>query len=164
MNPFRVAVCLLKNKEPIISAVYNPTKNELYFAAKNEGAVKNNKKIIVSDNSDLKNSVVMFHLSSKIEPRLKTLNILEKVFEESMHMRMYGSSLAQMSYIADGRFDAYFNIQSKPWDILPGALLVKEAGGIVTDIDGREINYESTSVLATNGKIHKKMLKLLKNI
>ena len=80
-----------------------------------------------------------------------------------MHVRMYGSSLSCMSYIANGKFDAYFSVLSKPWDILPAALLVQEAGGKVTDIQGDEITYESTSVLATNGKIHGRMLELLKS-
>lgn len=164
MNPFRVALCLLYQKSPLLSAIYNPTKDELYVAQKGQGATLNDKKIIVSDNTDLHNSVVMFHLSSKKEPRLRTLQVLEKIFEESMHMRMYGSSLASMSYIASGKFDAYFNVQSKIWDILPGAFLIQEAGGKATDIHGKEIGYESTSVLATNGKIHDKMLELLKNI
>ena len=161
MTPFRVAVCLLEDKKPIISAMFNPAKSDLYFAEKDRGTTLNNMPIKVSNNSELKNSVVMFHLSSKTEQRVKTLNILNKVFEQSMHIRMYGSSLAQMSYVAQGKFDAYFNIQSKQWDILPGALLVLEAGGNVTDIHGKEINYESTSVLATNGKVHEQMLKLL---
>ena len=71
----------------------------------------NGKKIIVSDNPDLKNSVVMFHLSSKKEPRTRTINVLEKVFQASMQVRMFGSSLASMSYIASGKFNVYFNVQ-----------------------------------------------------
>ena len=62
------------------------------------------------------------------------------------------------------KFDAYFNISQNPWDILPGVLFVKEAGGEVTDINGEEIMYESTSLIATNGKIHDKLLDLLKDI
>ena len=123
----------------------------------------NGKKIIVSDNPDLKNSVVMFHLSSKKEPRTRTINVLEKVFQASMQVRMFGSSLASMSYIASGKFNVYFNVQLNTWDILPGALLVEEAGGKVTDIKGKKIGYESTSVLATNGKVHNQMLNVLEN-
>ncbi len=164
MNPYRVGICLLEDKRPILNVLYNPTKDEIYVAQKGRGAFLNDKKITVSDNTGLKNSVVMFHLSSKKEARSKTLNILDAIAQESMHLRMYGSSLAQMSYVASGKFDVYFNVLLKPWDILPGALLVQEAGGIVTDIGGKEINYESTSVLATNGKVHDQMLKLLQNI
>ncbi len=164
MNPYRVGICLLEDKKPILNVLYNPTKNEMYVAQKGGGAFLNDKKITVSDNADLKNSVVMFHLSSKEEPRIRTMAVLEKVFQASMQVRMYGSSLSQMSYVASGKFDVYFNVSLKPWDILPGALLVEEAGGKVTDIKGGEITHESTSVIATNGKVHDQMLKLLENI
>ena len=147
-----------------MTVIYNPVSNDIYFAERSKGATLNGKKISVSSKDNLKMSVVLFHLSSRKEQRLKTLNIRNNIFEESMHMRMYGSCLSQMSYIASGRFETYFNIQSKPWDILPGVLLVQEAGGIVTDIKGKEIDYNSTSILATNGKIHNEMLKLLENI
>ena len=92
-----------------------------------------------------------------------SINILDNIFENSLHMRMYGSGLASMTYVAEGRFDLFFNLETNPWDILPGALIITEAGGMVTDINGNEIDINSNSVLATNGKIHSKMLKLLEN-
>jgi len=64
----------------------------------------------------------------------------------------------------NGKFDVFFNVKTNPWDILPGALLVEEAGGIVTDILGKKLTYETTSVLATNGKVHDQMLELLQNV
>lgn len=164
MNPYRVGICLLENKKPILNVLYNPTKNEMYMAQIGGGAFINDKRIMVNNNSDLKNSVVMFHLSSKKEPRIKTLSILENIADGVMHMRMYGSSLAQMSYVAAGKFDVYFNISQKPWDILPASLLIQEAGGRVTDIKGGEITSDSTSVVATNGKVHDQILKLLENV
>ncbi len=128
------------------------------------GAFMNEKRITVSNNADLKNSLVLFHLSSRGEPRMQTLKILEKVSGQVRRMRMYGSSLSQMSFIATGKCDAYFNVSQAPWDILPGALLIEEAGGKVTDIKGGEITSESTSVIASNRKVHDQLLKLLKNI
>src|SRR5260221_2545633 len=150
MNPYRIGICLLENKQAILNVLYNPTKDELYVAEKGKGAFLNDKKIIVSDHVDLKNSVVMFHLSSKKEPRMRNIGMLEKIIEASMQVRMFGSSLSSMSYIASGKFDAYFNVQQKPWDILPAALLIEEAGGKVTDIKGEPITDESTSVIASN--------------
>ncbi len=162
--PFRVGLCLLEDKKPIISAIYNPIKDHLYFAEKGKGATLNGKKIRVSDNTKLKNSVVMTHLSSKKEGRMRTIRALESIFESSMHMRMFGSGLAAMTYIASGKFDVFFNVQTNPWDILPGALLIEEAGGRITDIKGKKIDYNTTSVLATNGSVHNQMLKLLKRV
>jgi len=162
--PFRVALCLLEDKNPIITAIYNPLKDHLYFAQKGKGATMNGKKITVSNNSELKNSVIMAHLSSKREARVRTISVLDNIFSKSMHMRVFGSVTASMTYIASGKFDVFFNVKNEIWDILPGAFLVQEAGGIVTDVKGNKINYESDSVLATNGKVHKEMLKLLENI
>lgn len=163
-TPFRVGVCLLKDRKPVISAILNPAKDELYFAEKGQGAKLNGKGIKVSSNPVMKSCIVLTHLSSKKEPRAKAIRALENVFSKTMHMRMFGSGLAAMTYVASGRFEIFFNVKTSPWDILPGALLVEEAGGKVTDIEGKKITYDSDSVLATNGKVHMKMLELLKNI
>jgi len=89
---------------------------------------------------------------------------IESIFKKTLDMRMFRSGLAAMSYIASGMFDIFFNVETHPWDIIPGALIVEEAGGIVTDIEGNQITNKSTSVLATNGKMHEQMLKLLDDI
>ena len=162
--PFRVALCLTYKQKPIISTIYNPIKDELYFAEAGQGATLNDKKIIVNDNFELKNSVVMTHISSKKEARARTILALDSIFKKTLHMRMFGSGLAAMSYVASGKFDVFFNVKTYPWDILPGAFLVQEAGGVVTDIEGNKITTESMSVLATNGKVHDQMLQLLKDI
>lgn len=162
--PFRVALCLLYQKQPIISAIYNPIKDDLYFAQAGEGATVNDKRIFVNENFDLKNSIVMTHISSKKDARARTILALDSIFDKTLHMRIFGSGLAAMTYIASGKFDVYFNVKTYPWDILPGALLVQEAGGVVTDIEGNNITAESTSVLATNGKVHEQMLQLLKDV
>lgn len=162
--PFRVALCLTYQQKPLISAIYNPSKSDLYFAEIGKGATLNDKRITVNENFELKNSIIMTHISSKKEARGRTILALESIFRKTLHMRMFGSGLAAMSYIANGKFDVYFNVQTYPWDIMPGALLVQEAGGVVTDILGNKITNESTSVLATNGKVHDQMLKLLEGI
>ncbi|MDD5071582.1 MAG: inositol monophosphatase family protein [Patescibacteria group bacterium] len=162
--PFRVALCLVYQQQPIISAIYNPVKDELYFAEAGKGAMLNNRKIHVDENNELKKSVVLTHISSKKDARARTILALDSIFKKTLHMRMFGSGLAAMSYIASGKFDIFFNVKTYPWDILPGSLLIQEAGGTVTDIEGKQITIESTSVLATNGKVHDQMLELLEDI
>ena len=162
--PFRVGVCLLEDKQPIVTAIYNPIKEIMYFAKKGKGATANGDPIHVNDNDDLTLSVVMTHLSSKHDARVKTIAALDSIFSKSMHMRMFGCGLAAMTYIATGKFDVFFNARTNPWDILPGALLIEEAGGTVTDIHGGKITHQSASVLATNGKVHEEMLGLLKHV
>ena len=164
MSPFRVAICLVENNLPIITAIYNPVKDNLYFAEKGKGAFLNNKRINVNSNFELKKSVVMTHISSKKEARARTITALGNIFNKTLHMRILGSGIAAMTYIAEGKFDVFFNVATHPWDILPGALLVEEAGGIVTDIQGKKIDLKSTSILVSNGTVHSDILKLLEDI
>lgn len=163
-HPFRVGVCLLEDKLPLVTAIYSPSRDVLYFAQKGKGATANDQPIHVNDNADLTKSIVMTHLSSKHDARVKTIAALDRIFSQAMHMRMYGSGLAALCYIATGKFDVFFNALTHPWDILPGALLVEEAGGTVTDIHGDKITHQSTSILATNGHVHAEMLELLKDL
>lgn len=163
-TPFRVAICLLEDKEPLISAIYNPIRGQLYFAEREKGATLDGKKIRVNKSSDLGNSIVMTHISSKKEGRTRIVSSLEHIFNHVLNMRLLGSAMAAMTYVANGNFEVFFEVKTYPWDVFPGALLIEEAGGMVTDMEGRRIDMDSTSVLATNGKVHSQMLDLLKDI
>lgn len=163
VEPFRIGLCLIKNDELIISAIYDPMRNYLYFAQKDKGATLNGNVIRVS-NRDLKNSIIITHLSSTKDSRDRLIPRLEEIFFAGMHMRVFGCGFAGMAYVAGSNFDVFFDVRSNPWDILPGTLLIQEAGGKVTDIKGEKINIKATSVLATNGKVHNEMLALLKDI
>ncbi len=162
--PFRTAVCLLHKDQPILSVMYGPTRKQMFVAIKGQGATLNDKRINVSQNEELTNSIFMTHLSSHELPRMRTILSLEHIFRHTQHVRMFGSGLASMCYIAEGKYDIFYNIETKPWDILPGCLLIEEAGGKVTDIKGKKITSTSTSVLATNGRVHDEMINLLKGI
>jgi myo-inositol-1(or 4)-monophosphatase len=162
--PFRIGICLLKGGQPIFSVLYGPTRDHLYIAEKGKGATMNDHPIHVSKNDNLKDSIFMTHLSSNKLARLRTIISLEKVYTQTAHARMLGSGLASMCYVAEGRYDVFYNLVTKPWDILPGSLLIEEAGGKVTDVEGKPITLESTSVLATNGHLHDSMLQLLVDV
>jgi myo-inositol-1(or 4)-monophosphatase len=163
-SPFRVAIGLLHKEESVLSVLYGPTNNRLAVAVKGQGAMINDKKIEVSKHNDLLESLVMTHLSSKKLPRLRTIVALENIFNNAMQIRVLGSGLAAMEYISSSKFDVFFNVETKIWDILPAVCLIEEAGGKVTDIEGNKITMESKSVLVTNGRVHDQMLELLKNI
>jgi myo-inositol-1(or 4)-monophosphatase len=162
--PFRVGIGLLYKNKPVLSVLYNPVKGNLYSAIKGHGATLNGKKIETTKHLSLSESLVMTHLSSKKTPRLRTILALENIFNNAMQIRIMGSGLASMSYVAHGKYDVFFNVSTSVWDIIPAVCLIEEAGGKVTDIDGNEITLASTSVLATNGRVHKKMLELLENV
>ncbi len=159
--PFRVGVCLLHHLQPVLTAILNPIKKELYLATSEQPSTCNDQPIRVSANTDLSKAVVMTHLSSKTAARAQTLRALDQVFEQTLHVRMFGSGLSALTYVASGKFDLFFNVNTHPWDILPGVLLVEQAGGKITDLEGNPITMASTSVLASNGKLHEPMLALL---
>lgn len=159
--PFRIGIGLLYRNQPFLTVILNPIKNELYLATYSEPSTCNGELIRVSDNEDLQKAVVMTHLSSKTAARTQTLQALNQIFEQTLHLRMFGSGLSALTYVASGKFDIFFNVKTNPWDILPGVLLVEQAGGKITDLEGNPITIESTSVLATNGKLHEPMLELL---
>lgn len=163
VEPFCVGLCVIKNDEPIISAIYNPSRDRFYFAEKGKGATMNGNPISVSKR-DLKNSVIMTHISSKKETRDRLLPNMEKIYSSGLHMRMFGSGFSDMTYVAAGNFDVMFQIKTNIWDIFPGVLLIEEAGGRITDIKGKKIGIKSDSVLATNGVSHGEIVSLLKDI
>jgi myo-inositol-1(or 4)-monophosphatase len=159
--PFRVGIGLLQHGQPILSAVLNPVKTEVYVATKGEASTRNGQPIRVSSKVNLNRAVVMTHLSSFAAARQQTLQALECVFQQSLHLRMFGSGLSALTYIAAGKFDVFFNVKTHAWDILPAALLVENAGGKITDLQGNPVSLNTTSVLATNGHLHDQMLELL---
>jgi len=162
ITPFRIGLCVLYRNQPTISAIYNPMKNNLYFAEKGRGAWLNQKRIRVSRRNDIHNCLIMTHLSSRKVARQLTIRQLETLFQHNMRIRLFGCGLAGLTYIAQGTLDVFYNLLTYPWDILPGALLVKEAGGKVTETNGHKLTASSTSVLATNGKFHTPILHLIR--
>jgi myo-inositol-1(or 4)-monophosphatase len=162
-DPFCVALGLAESDEMIINAIYNPVRSHLYFAEKGKGTTLNGKTIKVSDKK-MDDALITMGISSKKENRDRLIPNFEKIHSSCSRVRMPGSGLSSIAYVGDGTSEAYFSIKTNPWDILPSALLVTEAGGKVTDINGGELNLKSTSVLATNGIVHEEMLSLLKDI
>ncbi len=161
---FRIGMCLLENKTPIFTINIDPITKDLFLATKGGGSQLNGESITVNNTNSLEVSVVASHISSKLPVRKRLFDRLEKIFSQVMQIRFLGSAHTAIDFVAEGKLEAFFELQTPAWDILPGALLVEEAGGKVTEINGKKITPESTSVLATNGKIHKQMLKLLEGI
>lgn len=163
--PVLSCICLLKKDKPLVSAMYDPLNRELFVAVRNEGATVNSRKMRVSKISDFKHAVIATRSPHAPTIRQKTLAAIQKITKkEQPHFRMIGSVLASMAYVAKGNFDCFFNLQTTPWDVLPAVLLVEEAGGKVTDFNGKRIGLKSTSALASNGVLHAGLLRLLKSL
>ena len=149
-----ISVALLKGKEPVAGVVYNPYLDEVFYAIKGQGAYLNGKKISVS-NQPLSNGLVLFGSSPYNKDLFeKTTEILSGYFHKALDIRRCGSAALDLCSVACGRAELYFELIVSPWDFAAGKLLVEEAGGVVTTLDGEAISFEGkTSILAKNGVI-----------
>ena len=144
---FAISIALKSKDELLSGLIFDPIKDEMFFAEKNKGAFLNNQRLRVSN----KNSLEECLFSSNNEGvKLSNLN-----------MRCSGSAALDLAYVASGRFDGYFQKKINLWDIAAGALMVKEAGGIVNDINKFDIN--NIYIKASSASIYNKMLKNLDN-
>jgi len=157
----------LQNKTDILtSAIYHPPVKELYSASRNNGAFLNGKKNKVSNQNKLKNSMLFGYLS-KGKNSWKKLNLIN---QKSYRLRTHANHNLSYCWIAKGGYEAHINLNSlqKWWDIAPGILILQEAGGKVTDEENNNITPQNKSkfIIASNGKIHQQLLKLVnrKNI
>lgn len=146
-----ISVALLKDKEPILGVCYNPYLNEMFTAIKNKGAYLNDK-LICTSNKKLSDGTLLYGTASYYpELRHKALEIQNKLANIASDYRNLGSAVLELCYIACGRCEAYFDLRLQPWDYAAASLIIKETGGIVKNINNKDIQYGSfSSIIATN--------------
>lgn len=146
-----------------LGVVYDPVHQELFSARAGGGAWLNGGRIAVSERDHLAESLVAtgFPYDIREDPD-NNLDHFADLSLRSMGVRRLGAAALDLAYVAVGRFDAYWELRISPWDMAAGALLVQEAGGLVSRAEGRgDIFTEPTSILASNGRIHGQMLEVL---
>jgi myo-inositol-1(or 4)-monophosphatase len=144
---FAICIALESEKEIISGLIYDPIKDEMFYAERNKGAYLNNKRLRVS-----KKNLIDECLFSSNHEGVKFSNL---------NMRYSGCAALDLAYVASGRLDGFFHNKINIWDVAAGALLVKEAGGIVNDLD--KFDHNNIDIRASNGVINEKMLENLKN-
>jgi myo-inositol-1(or 4)-monophosphatase len=166
-----VSLALEKDGEIILGVVYNPNLDELFVAEKGKGAFlskgkepeKRKRKISVTQTSDLSKSLLATGFPYDIRTsKIDNLNHFANFYKRAQAIRRAGSAALDLCYLAMGRFDGFWELKLSPWDTAAGSLLVTEAGGKVTDFSGGPFNIYLKEILATNGKIHKQMIDILK--
>jgi len=162
---FCVSIALQHNLETILGIVYSPITKELFVAEKGKGAFLNNKKIQISGPSQLKDAVICIDWSHyRGENKEKAKDILYVFGKEARKVSSYGAGALSAAQVSIGRFDAYFSIQSNPWDHAAAALIVQEAGGIATTANGEKQVGFTNSIFVSNREIHYKLFKVLRNL
>ena len=149
-----ISVALLKGKNVVAGVVYNPYLDEMFYAIKGQGAFCNGRKISVSS-QPMSKALVLFGTSpydKELFP--KTIEVLTGYFNQALDIRRSGSAALDLCSVACGRAELYFELQVSPWDFAAGKLLVEEAGGVVTNLEGESLSFEGkTSILAKNSVI-----------
>ena len=142
---FAISIALMNKNEIISGLIYDPIKNEMFYAEKDNGAYLNNRRIRVSNKKKI--NECLFATGGQIE------------IESKLNVRKSGSAALDLAYVASGRFDGYFQNKLNIWDIGAGLILVLEAGGKINDIDKKSINI--LRVNASSNAIYEKMLENL---
>ena len=163
MPHFAVVVSLLKNDSPILAVVLDSFYNELFHAVKGRGAYLNNNLIKVSSISDLKKSIITSCWSKKDGKSIAQGLYYSNKLSGIATTRRIGSLALQLAWIADGRMDAFLQNENDFFSLVAGSLIVKEAGGVVTDFGGEGYSKNSGSIVASNGRIHKEIMRCIKN-
>ena len=161
---FAISIGLEHDKEIICGIIYDPIKDEMFVAEKGNGSFINNHRMRVSSRSKLKDCIIFTggprYGSADRELSMEEYNkFSSKVL---IPIRKLGSGALDMAYVAAGRCDGFWSRNLNYWDIAAGIILVKEAGGFVTDFDGKNEYIQNKTVLATNSKIDKEMIEVLK--
>jgi myo-inositol-1(or 4)-monophosphatase len=146
-----------------VAAVFDPTRQELFTAERDNGAYLNGRRIRVSRTTSLVDAVVVTGFPYDVHARVDDIVGLFGAFVgRARAVRRLGSAAIDLCYVAAGRMDGFWESDLKPWDIAGGALIVAEAGGQVSDVDGTPFSSRRGHVLATNGHLHQLMLEVIR--
>lgn len=160
-----VSIAVEKHGEIILAAVYAPFLHELYVAEKGCGSVRNEKKISVSnEGSVLRSCLVTGFPYTYLDMPNGPLEVFQKFIRKGIPVRRLGSAAIDLCWVACGRFDGFYEHKLEAWDSAAGYLIVEEAGGRVTDFEGKKFSPYRHRILATNGKIHEEMLQWINNV
>lgn len=160
---FAVSVSLLHGSEELIGVVYEIGQKEMFAAWKDGGAWLNGKRLIMKGEKSLKDTLLAtgfpYHDFSRMKPYM---NLLQDLFQNSRGVRRLGSAATDLAYVACGRFDGFFEAGLNSWDVAGGSLLVKEAGGRVSDFSGNDNYIFGGEILAASNAVYDEFLSLTK--
>jgi myo-inositol-1(or 4)-monophosphatase len=145
-----------------VAAIYDPTRKELFTAERGGGAFLNGRPMRVSSAARLVDAMLVTGFPYDVHSRIEEIvGLFAQFVGRARAVRRLGSAAIDLCYIAAGRMDAFWERDLKPWDIAAGALIVAEAGGRITNMDGKPFASRGRDVLATNGLLHDDMLAVI---
>ena len=152
---FAISIALVRDGEPISGVIYQPLTDEMFWAEKGHGAFVNDRRLRVSARNKLEESVIATGIPHQGRPgHDRFIKQLSSVMTATAGVRRFGAASLDLAYVAAGRCEGFWEIGLKPWDIAAGIILVREAGGYVSEIDGGHDMLTSGHILAANDRLH----------
>ena len=161
---FCVSIALLRDDEIIAGVVFDPIKDEVFWTERGIGAFVNNRRLRVSGRTRLNEALLAtgtpFNRNDKETCDL-FMDQMRSVMQNTAGIRRYGAAALDLAYVAAGRYDGFWENGLEPWDVAAGLLLVREAGGFVTNHEGQRYDLGAADILATNEGLHRRLTELL---
>jgi len=154
---FSVSIALAAGDELLVGVVHDPTRGETFHAARGQGAWLNQKRVRVSRTERLGECLMATGFPSSKRHESPNINYYHRFTLLSHGVRRDGSAALDLCYVACGRFDAFWEFNLKPWDVAAGTLMVREAGGIVTDFNAVPFHIGGDEIAASNGLVHSEL-------
>ena len=159
---YAVSIALQHNGILTQAVIYDPTKNDLFTATRGRGAFLNDKRLRVSKRKDMIESLIGTGFPyTKFEHMDAYIEILKDLMQKSSGLRRPGSAALDLAWTAAGRYDGFFETGLKPWDIAAGCLLITEAGGLVSDLQGSDTYLKTGHICAGNPNIQPQLLQII---
>ena len=161
-NPFfAVSISLVYKNQPLLGVIYSPIQDELFTAESNRGANLNNQPITVDEKGTLEDLFLAYGNGRDINSRKQMVEIFGKLKLLNNKVRQVGAAALELCYVASGRFGAFLMPGLNAWDVFAGALIVKEAGGVVTDFQNKPLTLTSSDIIACSPSIHPILLDII---
>ena len=158
---FAVSIALAVNGTTMLGVVYDPMREELFHAVRGHGARLNNEPIAISGYDDLIRAMLVSGFSYDLDERRANMPLWSRFVDEAQAVRRDGSAALNLAYVACGRFDGYWESPIAPWDVAAAALLLEEAGGLLSRYDGSPFDPFGREIVASNGLLHAELLRVI---
>ena len=160
---FAISMALERDGELVAGLIYNPASNEMFTAERGKGAFLNDRRIRVAARTELADCVIVTGIPHRGKSGQELfLKEMQAVMASSAGIRRTGAAALDLAWVAAGRFDGFWERNLRPWDLAAGIVILREAGGFVSDADGKDKMLATGSVVAGNETIQRTLLKLLK--
>jgi myo-inositol-1(or 4)-monophosphatase len=159
-----ISIALLSYEQAVLGLVYELTRDECFYAWENGGAYLNKDRIFVSGTKSLSDSLLAtgfpYHNYDRMKPYME---VFDHCMRHTRGLRRLGSAAADLAYVACGRFDSFYEYGLNAWDVAGGSVIVKEAGGKVSDFKGSDDYLFGAEIIASNPHVHHEMLEVVKS-